>query len=193
MTLGTLFLSIAAATVSPQSNLFIRINQVGYLPDGPKTAVICALEPEGVTTFTLVDLQGRRAFGPARAQPDSAFGPCKQTYRLDFSALRKTGSYIIVTGSTASPELRIANDVYRGAADTLLLYMRQQRSGWNPLFKDSVHHRTDGKLVDHPTRSDEFIPTAGGWADAADYLQYVTTSSYATYIMMMAHRDHPRG
>jgi endoglucanase len=188
-----LFLAIVAVTPAAPANLSIRINQVGYLPDGPKTAVICALEAEPVQTFTVVDLNGRRAFGPARAQPDSAFGPCKQTYRLDFSALRRPGSYIIVAGTTASPALRIANDVYRGAADTLLLYMRQQRSGWNPLFKDSVHHRTDGKLVDHPTRSEEFIPAAGGWADAADYLQYVTTSSYATYIMMMAHRDHPRG
>jgi endoglucanase len=193
MILPTLLLAAAAVAPTPQSNLYIRINQVGYLPDGPKTAVVCALEPEAVTTFVVVDLQGRRVFGPARARPDSAFGPCRQTYRLDFSALRTPGTYIIVAGATASPEVRIANDVYRGAADTLLLYMRQQRSGWNPLFKDSVHHRTDGKLVDHPTRAEEFVPAAGGWADAADYLQYVTTSSYATYIMMMAHRDHPSG
>jgi endoglucanase len=193
MILTTLLLAAAAIALTPLPNLHIRINQVGYLPDGPKTAVVCALEPEAVNTFVVVDLQGRRVFGPARARPDSAFGPCRQTYRLDFSGLRTPGTYIIVAGTTASPEVRIANDVYRGAADTLLLYMRQQRSGWNPLFKDSVHHRTDGRLVDHPTRAEEFIPAAGGWADAADYLQYVTTSSYATYIMMMAHRDHPRG
>ena len=189
---GFLVAVTIAATIQ-QPNLSIRINQVGYLPNAPKTAVVCALEPEAVTSFTVVDLEGRRVLGPVAVQPDLPFGPCRQTYRLNFTQLRKPGSYIIVAGSVASPEIRIANDVYRGAADTLLLYMRQQRSGWNPLFRDSVHHRTDGILVDHPTRAGEFIPVAGGWADAADYLQYVTTSSYATYIMMMAHRDHPRG
>ncbi|MGQ0816209.1 MAG: glycoside hydrolase family 9 protein [Gemmatimonadota bacterium] len=182
-------LMLSAALQQP--NLSIRVNQVGYLPAAPKTAVVCALEPEPVATFTVIDMRGRRVFGPARAQPDNGFGACKQTYRLDFTALRQPGEYIIALGSLASPQIRIGAAVYRGAADTLLLYMRQQRSGWNPLFKDSVHHRTDGVLVDHATREGEFIPTAGGWADAADYLQYVTTSSYATYIMLMAYRDHP--
>ena len=58
--------------------------------------------------------------------------------------------------------------------------MRQQRSGYNPTLRDSVHTR-DGIIVDHPTRSGEFIHVSGGWADAADYLQYVTTSATATY------------
>ncbi|MGQ0562347.1 MAG: glycoside hydrolase family 9 protein [Gemmatimonadota bacterium] len=189
---SALLVIAALAGVAPAPNLSIRINQVGYLPGAPKTAVVCALEPEPVDNFTVVDLRGRRVFGPARALAAPAFGPCRQTYRLNFSALRTPGDYIVVLGAVASPQVRIAHDVYRGAADTLLLYMRQQRSGWNPLFKDSVHHRTDGKLVDHPARAGEFIPAAGGWADAADYLQYVTTSSYATYIMLMAQRDYPR-
>jgi hypothetical protein len=37
-----------------------------------------------------------------------------------------------------------------------------------------------------------FIDVAGGWADAADYLQYVTTSAHATYAMLAAGRDFPR-
>ena len=178
-----------AAAQHPDS-LVIRINQLGYLPDAPKTAVLCALHGDVVTSFTLVDMKGRRVFGPAATKSDGAFGPCRNTQRLDFSSFRTPGDYIVVAGNIASPVVHIRNDVYRGAADTLLLYMREQRSGWNPLFRDSTH-RNDGILVDHP-RAGEFIRTAGGWADAADYLQYVTTSSYATFIMMMAHRDHPR-
>ena len=38
----------------------------------------------------------------------------------------------------------------------------------------------DALIVDHPTRTGEFINVSGGWADAADYLQYVTTSATAT-------------
>ena len=69
--------------------------------------------------------------------------------------------------------------------------MRQQRSGWNPVFDAPVHTK-DGILVDHPTRAGEFIPASGGWADASDYLQYVTTSATATFQMLQAWRDHPR-
>jgi endoglucanase len=171
------------------SRLHIRVNQVGYLPEAPKVAVACALERTNVERFSVIDLQGNRVFN-GRAVDGGAFGPCVQAYRLDFTRLQREGQYIIVANNIAAPAIRIAKDVYRGAADTLLLYMRQQRSGYNPLFRDSVHKK-DGLLVDHPTRTGEFIPVSGGWADAADYLQYVATSAYATFIMMMAYRDHP--
>jgi endoglucanase len=168
---------------------FIRINQVGYLPEGPKTAVVCSLEPRTFRTFAVVDDGGRIVLrGPAQTAGD--FGPCASTHRLDFSTLRTAGRFRLVMGEISSPEIRIGADVYSGGADTLLHYMRQQRSGYNPLFRDSVHHRTDGILVDHE-RAGDFIPVAGGWHDAADYLQYVTTSANATFVMLMAYRDHP--
>ncbi|HEX7118184.1 MAG TPA: glycoside hydrolase family 9 protein [Longimicrobiales bacterium] len=206
--------------------LHVRVNQVGYLPAAPKVAVVCALEWRDVRTFDVVAANGDVVLGPAPAERAAGFGPCVETYRLDFSALRTEGEYRIRLGDAGSdprgagsgrfdaaprgrgaesrggdtaswgrrvvsPPVRIAADAYAGAADTLLMYLRQQRSGFNPLFRDSVHHRTDGILVDHPTRAGEFVPVAGGWADAADYLQYVTTSANATFVLLMAYRDHP--
>src|ERR1051325_520525 len=69
--------------------------------------------------------------------------------------------------------------------------MRQQRSGWNPLFRDSVH-RYDGNVIDDSGHVVKHIAASGGWADASDYLQYVATSATATYMMLAAYRDHPR-
>jgi endoglucanase len=178
-------------TANAEPSLHIRVNYVGYLPDAPKIAVACALSAVSVNEFSVIDLQGKRVFGPARVRDGGAFGPCVRAYRLDFSALRREGEYIVIANGIASPAIRIGRKVYNGAADTLLLYMRQQRSGYNPVFKDSVH-RKDALLVDHPTRAGEFIPVSGGWADAADYLQYVTTSANATFVMLMAQRDYPR-
>jgi len=68
--------------------------------------------------------------------------------------------------------------------------MREQRSGYNPLFKTVVHTH-DGIVVDDPLRAGKFVPVTGGWADASDYLQYVMTSANATFVMLMAYRDHP--
>lgn len=168
----------------------VRVNQVGYLPDAPKVAVVCVLDPaSAVHSFTVVDEAGERVFGPERVRADRPFGPCVRTYRLEFTRLRGPGRFRVIAGGVSSPLFRIGPDVYAGAADTLLHYMRQQRSGFNPLFRVPVHTRTDAILVDHP-REGTFIPVAGGWADAADYLQYVTTSANATFVMLMAQRDH---
>jgi endoglucanase len=192
----TLSVAIAAGAVAagcgPQNGLFIRFNQLGYLPAAPKVAVACALEPRAVERFTVTDTTGRPVLGPVPARRARAFGPCVETYRLDFSSLSTPGHYRIVAGDVISGTIRIVADAYAGAADSLLRYLRQQRSGFNPVFGDSVHHRTDGILVDHPSRSGEFIPVSGGWADASDYLQYGTTSAHATIMLLVAFRDHPR-
>ena len=169
----------------------IRINQLGYQPEAPKVAVVCALEAQAIATFRLVDERDRTVFGPAPADAAGSFGPCAATYRLDFGALRRPGVYRIVAAGVTSLPVRIGDGVYRGAADSLLAYLREQRSGYNPVFRDSVHHRSDGVLVDHPTRDGEFIPVTGGWADASDYLQYGATTAHATTMLLLAHRDHP--
>jgi len=169
----------------------IRINQLGYRPDAPKVGVACALEPRVIATFRVVDERNRTVFGPRAVDAAGPFGPCAATYRLDFSALRRPGVYSIMAGGAISLPVRISDDVYRGAADSLLAYLREQRSGYNPVFRDSVHQRSDGVLVDHPTRSGEFIPVSGGWADASDYLQYGATTAHATTMLLLAHRDHP--
>src|SRR6185369_1873997 len=162
----------AQHAASSDSAAFVRVNQVGYLPDAPKVAVVCALQPVALDRFTVEDERRRVVLGPLRARRDGALGACVETWRLDFSALKRAGRYVVRAGPYTSPAVRVGADVYRGLADTLMTFMRQQRSGYNPFLGDSAHRR-DGVIVDHPTRTGEFIAVSGGWADAADYLQYV--------------------
>jgi endoglucanase len=185
-----MLITLIAVLAAADSTTFIRANQVGYLPDAPKVAVACSLDSTtAIATFVVRDERDRIVLGPRRAERAPGFGPCVVTHRLDFSALRRPGRYRIVAGQLTSPVVRIGVDVYAGGADTLLYYMRQQRSGWNPLFRDSVHTH-DGIVVDSP-RAGRVVSVSGGWADASDYLQYVATSANATFVMLMAYRDHP--
>jgi endoglucanase len=152
--------------------------------------VLCSLGAIRVDRFSVVDETGAIRYGPQRAVPAGPFGPCTATFRLDFSPFAHEGRYRLVAGSLTSPVFRIAHTAYEGAADTLLFYLREQRSGFNPVFRDSVHAQ-DGIIVDDPEQAGRFIAVSGGWADASDYLQYVTTSATATFHLLMAYRDHP--
>ena len=183
-------LFLAQVSAASTANDVIRINQLGYLPDAPKTGVFCSLKRTELTTFRVTDANGTKVLERA-AQLAKPFGPCATMYRLDFSSIRTPGNYRIEAGDAVSPTVRVRADAYAGAADTLLYYMREQRSGFNPLFKTVVHSR-DGIVVDDSTRAGRFVPVTGGWADASDYLQYVMTSANATFVMLMAYRDHPR-
>jgi endoglucanase len=184
-------LLLLAIALFGDSTSYIRVNQVGYLPDAPKIAVACSLDSMPIRTFIVKDARGRVVLGPKATESAGSFGPCLLTHRLDFSRLHATGRYTLIAGDVISPVIRIGPEVYAGGADTLLYYMRQQRSGWNPLFRDSVH-RKDGNAIDDSGRVVRFLPVSGGWADASDYLQYVATSATATYDLLAAYRDHPR-
>lgn len=187
----TLLCCLTLTSASPwraAPRVFVRVNQLGYLVDAPKVAVVCALDPIRSVRYSVTDLTGRtmlRRYAPTLG----SFASCRSTHRLQLSELRQ-GTYRIHVAGAEPTAVRVGNDVYAGAADSLLVYMRQQRSGWNPVFKDSVHRR-DGIVVDHPTLGGRFIPVSGGWADASDYLQYVATSANATYVMLAALRDFP--
>ncbi|MFN2635602.1 MAG: glycoside hydrolase family 9 protein [Gemmatimonadaceae bacterium] len=185
-------IQIAAAPApapAPATAPVIRINQLGYLPGAPKVAVYCALETASLDSFEVIDAVGKTALA-GKATASRPFGPCATTYRLDFTPLRKSGLYRIKAGVVVSPSVRIGAEVYRGAADTLLFYMREQRSGYNPLFRTVVHPR-DGIVVDDSSRAGKFVPVTGGWADASDYLQYVMTSANATFLLLLSYRDFP--
>jgi hypothetical protein len=168
----------------------IRVNLLGYAQAGPKAAVLCVREGELPRHFHVEREGGGVVFGPASVSPGGPIGPCVATARLAFDELHEDGRYRAIAGAFVSPAFRIVPGAYDAVADSLLYYLRQQRSLFNPFLGDSVHENTDGILVDH-ARAGEFIPVAGGWADAADYLQYVTTSATTTFHLLKAWRDAP--
>ena len=179
---------LLAWTLYPKDNALstIRVNLLGYAPAQHKVAVLCSLQPRNFTSFSLVTGSGARVFqGNARGM--GPYGPCVSTYRLDFSRYSRAGRYAVVADGVRSPEFEITAHPYRGVPDTLLNFMRDERSGYNPLFHAYVH-RHDGIDVENG----KYYPVSGGWADAADELQYVDTSATATFAMMLAYRDYPR-
>lgn len=170
---------------------WIRINQLGYTPNGVKVAVYGSKNTKAVAQFVLIDsATGKKVLNKTAGKAMGAYGPFSQTHRLDFSSWTKAGTYYLQAGTARSPYFRIAKDVYNGAADLCLRYMRQQRSGFNPFLKDSCH-MYDGYTLYGPMPDSTFIPVSGGWHDASDYLQYSTTSANATAHLLMAYRDFP--
>lgn len=192
LTLVCLF-SFSKKTVD--ENSWIRINYLGYKPNGVKVAVLCSKTNDAVKTFQLINAETKKiAFNASVGKAFGSYGPFSQTYRLNFSSFKKAGKYYLQVGKTKSPEFTIGENVYDGAADFCLRYMRQQRSGFNPFLKDSCHTHDGYVLYGQKAsiKDSTHIDVVGGWHDASDYLQYSTTSANATYHLLMAYRDFPQ-
>lgn len=173
---------------------WIRINQLGYTPQGVKVAVWCSKDSLAVSRWQLIDATTKKiATSGMTGKSFGEYGPFKQTYRLNFSSFKKPGRYYLQAGGVKSPEFEIGEQVYKGAADFCLRYMRQQRTGFNPFLKDSCHTHDGYVLYGEKAgiKDSTRIDVVGGWHDASDYLQYSTTSANATYHLLMAYRDFP--
>ncbi|WP_375444937.1 glycoside hydrolase family 9 protein [uncultured Fibrella sp.] len=191
--LTVLVIGLSSLTQRPTSpDSVIRINLLGYRPGSPKIAVWGSLTDVSITRFQLIDAQTEKPVQELPAgQAFGNYGPFKQTYRLNFSVVHRPGRYYLRADDGAqSPVFRVDEDVYKGAADFCLRYMRQQRSGYNPFLKDSCHTH-DGYTMYGPMPDSTHLDVSGGWHDASDYLQYVTTSANAAYHLLAAFRDFP--
>lgn len=185
------FLFMLSGSLEAQAQSWIRINQLGYLPNSIKVAVFISNENQANSEFEVKDAKNNAVvFKNKGVAANAKRWGMKQALRLDFSKVTKDGIYYIESNGTKSPHFNINSDVYNGSADFLLNYIRQQRCGYNP-YLDAECHQHDGFIVDHPTRTGEAIDVRGGWHDASDYLQYLPTSANATYQMMFAWQQNP--
>ena len=128
----------AATVVTPlpvtgEEFAWIRVNQVGYLPDDPKIAV---LSSDGRSTgkFRVGD------FAADIGADQGAWGPFAHNYRLDFTAVREAGRV-----SSDVRRDRVAAIRHRRRTPTrtcpakLLEFMRLQRCGDNPVTGKKCH------------------------------------------------------
>ena len=182
---------ILLCTSIAHAEKWIRVNQMGYLPNQSKVAVLMSRENCEVKTFDVVDFYtGKVLLTLNNVKTCGRYGQMASTFRLNFSALNHPGSYYLQSGDVRSEVFPVGDRVYDGAADFVLQYMRQQRCGWNPYYRDSCHVK-DGYITYHPTKTGQRIDVIGGWHDAADCLQYTTTSANAIYQMMFAYQQNP--
>src|SRR6185295_1920971 len=91
------------AFVNPQpvqtSASWIRINQLGYRPDGIKGAVWCSNQAVEINFFQLCDASsGKSVYRGSSVKAFGAYGPFSQTYRIDFSEFNKPGRFFLRAG-----------------------------------------------------------------------------------------------
>lgn len=183
---------IAIITIfNASGDTWIRINQLGYLPQSTKVAVFMSNDKVQVNEFQLIDaFTGKSVYIGRNVTSTRPLQFMQSTFRLNFSDFEITGAYRIKVGKTLSPIFPINCRVYDGTADFLLNYMRQQQCGFNPFQNDSCHTR-DAFVRYHPSLEGQHIDVRGGWHDAADLLQYTTTSANAIYQLMFAYQQYP--
>ncbi|HEV8368898.1 MAG TPA: glycoside hydrolase family 9 protein [Pyrinomonadaceae bacterium] len=173
-------------SATAQVNTYVRMNQIGYEPNGLKIAL--AFSNEALPDqFAVIDATTEETVFRARVTTTTgAWGGFRHHAELNFSSLARQGRFFIVIGTTRSSSFSIRANISDELPDQLLEFMRQQRCGYNP-FIDAACHTFDGRTVYGPLPAGSYLNASGGWHDAGDQLKYLLTSSNATAQLLLAY------
>jgi endoglucanase len=188
-----------AAPYEPDTGPRVRVNQVGYLPGGPKNATVVT-EATDPLDWQLTTAAGAVVAG-GKSTPrgvDAASGQHTQT--VDFSSFRTPGTgYRLVVDDEASHPFDISGTLYDRLRADSLQFFYAQRSG-TPIDGDLIgaaYARPAGHLGVAPNQGDTDVPcqpgvcdyrldVRGGWYDAGDHGKYVVNGGIATYQLLNA-------
>ncbi|MEZ4594778.1 MAG: glycoside hydrolase family 9 protein [Chloroflexota bacterium] len=184
----------------------VKVNQLGYLPDGQKIALVTGF-PEELTAVSGTPFEVRHLVGNAVAyagalQLRTDFDAVVSGERIltaDFSALTAPGEYYLALADeemTHSPSFSIGPTVYDSLLVDTMRYFYLQRSG---LALDAQHAGQFARGTGHPQdaaaefRSGALSPrnVAGGWYDAGDYGKYVNAGATAVSDLLWAYELFP--
>jgi endoglucanase len=193
----------------PDTGPRVRVNQVGYLPHGPKRATLVTEATERLP-WRLESASGRVVergrTRPAGVDPTSGLN----VHVLDFDDVERPGrGYTLVADGETSHPFDIASDAYeRLRVDALSVYY-PQRSGTpidGAIVGDPAYSRAAGHVGVAPNRGDlevgcqppevslpvygdpwtcdYALDVTGGWYDAGDHGKYVVNGGISVAQLM---------
>ncbi|MDX6251242.1 MAG: endoglucanase [Kribbellaceae bacterium] len=175
----------------------VRVNQLGYLSDGPKraTVVTAATSP---LSWSLLD-SADQPVATGTTNPYGADAMSGDNVQLvDFGAFRGSGQgYRLAVGTELSEPFDIGDNLYQPLRRDALAYFYNNRSGIpiEAAYVGDAYARPAGHLGVAPNRGDTSVPcfpgtcsysldVRGGWYDAGDHGKYVVNGALAAWQLL---------
>ena len=180
----------------------IRLNQVGFLPLAPKSAVVVDV---AATTFTIEsEPRGTVVMRGTLSAPKRWPMSEEDVRRAEFSSLTRPGRYVLVVpGVGRSAPFEVGKDAIREVTRASIKSYYFQRTGIPLLPKYAgkwarPEGHPDTVVLVHPSAVSATRPegtrlsSPRGWYDAGDYNKYIVNSGISTYTLLLIAEQFPR-
>jgi endoglucanase len=178
----------------------IRLNQVGFYPNGPKTAIVLTNRN---SNFYLQNINKQTVFTGRLKKSNNPDFAGNNTYIADFSEFQKTGKYrLVVPAVGPSYPFEIKADAYQHVANASIKAYYFTRAS-TPLLERYAGkwHRAEGHpdniVLVHSSAATALRPAGTvisapkGWYDAGDYNKYIVNSGISTSTLLSLYEDFP--
>ena len=174
------------------------VNQMGYLPQSKKTAIVAVAANENETpsldfsTVQLCTADGECVMEKALVPKGFDITAGDYVWQADFSELTKPGTYLIKAGNTSSYPFRIDTELYSELNVLLCKMLYFQRCGMEleekyagKFARPTCHMEPvvlweeflQNKAGELATESMQTFDIRGGWHDAGDFGRYTTAGA----------------
>lgn len=173
---------------SVAEDVFIRTSQVGFLPSDVKTAVILSKKDLSNQLFFIVNTKSEDVVYKEMINDSSTvYGDFNYCYKIDFSTVKQNGEYKVRVSDSESYPIKINDYIFNAIRDSLSLFFKVQRCGaTNPVLHQPCHLSDSYKLIGYKDSSARDL--TGGWHDAGDYIKFLKTTAYTTYLLMFSYQ-----
>lgn len=183
------YLSQCSSEIISSHDIYFRINQVGYLTNEPKAAVILSNINLLKKNFALITIiNNEKVFEEKIYRDYGNYASFKHSYRIDFSKVNQKGRYKIKVDNYTSPSFEINDNNYDEIPSKLLEFFKVQRCGYTlPLLHKECHIADATSLILGNTKIEGTLDLTGGWHDAGDYTKFLNTTAFATYMLLFSY------
>ncbi|MDO8260452.1 MAG: glycoside hydrolase family 9 protein, partial [Candidatus Magasanikbacteria bacterium] len=167
--------------------IFVRANQVGFLPNDIKTAIIMSKGNLTNTSFNIVNAKSEKTVFKGKIDTSRGkWGNFPFNYQIDFSRITDAGVYHIEIENKKSFTFKISKNIYDGITDSLLLFLKVQRCGpTKPFLHEPCHLYDSPQVIGDDIEGG--IDVTGGWHDAGDYVKFLNSTAYTTYMLLFSY------
>lgn len=188
--------------VPPKPEDFIRLNQLGYFPKGPKLAVVVNAPSD---KFYVIGTAKKDTVFRGKLVKKGEWKPSgEEVSQADFSSLTTPGTYYISVPDLAnSYPFEIGSKVYHNMAKASLKTYYYQRTAMDlkeqyaGKWARKAGHPDTAVLIHasavSPGRPENSkISSPRGWYDAGDYNKYIVNSGISTYTLLALYEHFPK-
>ncbi|KOV62376.1 glycosyl hydrolase family 5 [Streptomyces sp. NRRL WC-3618] len=180
----------------PDTGPRVRVNQVAYLPAGPKNATLVTDSTQPLP-WQLKNAGGKTVAHGRTVPRGTDVSSGQNVHSIDFGSYRKggTGLTLVADGETSRP-FDIGASAYDRLRRDSLKYYYTQRSGiairgdLRPGYARPAGHvdvapnQGDSKVPCQPGVCDYTLDVTGGWYDAGDHGKYVVNGGISTWELL---------
>ena len=178
---------------------FIRINQIGFYPEGPKKAVIVDVV---ANSFELLDTDGQVVYSGS-VKNKGVWSSSGENVRLvDFSDFKQTGDFILNIPNVGQHPFTINYTFLKEPMKEISRYFYYNRASMEIAATYAGSYARPKGHSDNVVRihssaatttrpAGTIINASGGWYDAGDFGKYMSTAGISVYTLMSSYEQYP--